>query len=82
MPGPGWYAYMQGQYEKEQRAKARAEREAEREYNRQKWEQEHYTSERCPVCYGKMFVRNGKRGKFLGCANYPSCKGTKPYSGI
>ena len=37
MPCPGWYAYMQGQYEKEQRAKARAEREAEREYNRQKW---------------------------------------------
>ena len=24
-----------------------------------------------------MTVRRGRRGFFLGCANYPKCKGTK-----
>jgi len=30
----------------------------------------------CPKCGGPMAVRSGRRGKFLGCLNYPECKGT------
>lgn len=32
----------------------------------------------CPRCSsGKLIVRQGKYGKFLGCSNYPKCKYTK-----
>lgn len=31
----------------------------------------------CPQCQGKLAVRNGKFGKFIGCSNYPKCKYTK-----
>ncbi|MSR30442.1 MAG: type I DNA topoisomerase [Gemmataceae bacterium] len=31
----------------------------------------------CPECDGPMKIRPGKRGFFLGCNNYPKCKGTK-----
>ncbi|MCE0493677.1 DNA topoisomerase family protein [Vibrio salinus] len=27
----------------------------------------------CPKCGGKLEMRYGKRGAFLGCVNYPSC---------
>ena len=33
--------------------------------------------ETCDDCGGAMLVRPGRRGYFLGCANYPKCKGTK-----
>ncbi len=33
--------------------------------------------ETCDDCGGTMTVRRGRRGFFLGCANYPKCKGTK-----
>jgi DNA topoisomerase-1 len=33
--------------------------------------------ETCDDCGGAMTVRRGRRGFFLGCANYPKCKGTK-----
>jgi len=33
--------------------------------------------ETCESCGGAMLVRRGKRGFFLGCANYPKCKGTR-----
>jgi DNA topoisomerase-1 len=33
--------------------------------------------ETCEDCGGSMIVRRGRRGFFLGCANYPKCKGTK-----
>lgn len=29
----------------------------------------------CPKCQGKMKVRHGRFGAFLGCENYPDCKG-------
>jgi len=29
----------------------------------------------CPKCKGKTVLRYGKFGPFLGCANYPECKG-------
>ncbi|WP_406700297.1 type I DNA topoisomerase [Singulisphaera sp. Ch08] len=33
--------------------------------------------ETCENCGGAMTVREGRRGYFLGCANFPKCKGTK-----
>ncbi|CDZ80746.1 DNA topoisomerase 1 [Candidatus Rubidus massiliensis] len=33
------------------------------------WEQ------KCPICSNPMKVRHGKFGAFLGCTQYPSCKG-------
>jgi hypothetical protein len=27
----------------------------------------------CPRCKGKLVVRKGKYGEFLGCSNYPQC---------
>jgi DNA topoisomerase-1 len=30
----------------------------------------------CEKCGGPMLVRRSRRGFFLGCANYPKCKGT------
>jgi DNA topoisomerase-1 len=30
----------------------------------------------CPDCDGKMLLRMGRTGRFLGCANYPTCKKT------
>ena len=31
------------------------------------------TSGICPRCKGKLVVRRGKYGEFLGCSNYPQC---------
>lgn len=28
----------------------------------------------CPRCGGKLVLRKGKYGEFLGCSNYPKCK--------
>jgi DNA topoisomerase-1 len=39
------------------------------------------TDELCPVCGGPMNVKLGRWGKFLSCANYPECKGTRQLSG-
>lgn len=30
----------------------------------------------CPRCKGKLVLRNGVRGNFWGCSNYPKCKFT------
>ncbi len=42
-------------------------------------------NEFCPYCNGEMVIRTVKRGKsvgrkFLGCKNYPECKGTRKLS--
>lgn len=37
-----------------------------------------YADEKCPKCGGKMNVRRGRFGEFLGCDKYPDCKGIKP----
>jgi len=34
--------------------------------------------EQCPQCGGALVIREGKYGKFKGCANYPRCKWTAP----
>ena len=31
----------------------------------------------CPLCGGKLVLRNGHYGQFYGCENYPKCKFTK-----
>ncbi len=33
-----------------------------------------YTTPSCSYCGTKMIKRNGKRGEFWGCSNYPRCK--------
>ncbi|MCM3055711.1 topoisomerase DNA-binding C4 zinc finger domain-containing protein [Caldifermentibacillus hisashii] len=32
---------------------------------------------KCPKCGGKLQVKNGKFGKFVGCSNYPKCRYTR-----
>ena len=32
----------------------------------------------CPLCQSKMVVRHGPYGVFLGCSNYPDCRGIVP----
>ena len=31
----------------------------------------------CPWCGGKLVVRQGKYGIFIGCSNYPKCHYTE-----
>jgi DNA topoisomerase-1 len=37
--------------------------------------------EKCPVCGGSLVIRYSKSGAFLGCKNYPECKGLLPMPG-
>ena len=37
-------------------------------------------AKQCPKCGSKMFLRNGRFGKFYGCSRYPMCKGTRNFS--
>ena len=30
----------------------------------------------CPRCGGELVKRNGKRGEFIGCSNFPKCRYT------
>lgn len=30
---------------------------------------------KCPKCGGKMKIRTGRNGKFLGCSSFPKCDG-------
>ncbi len=39
------------------------------------------TDEICPKCEGPMMIKLGRYGKFLSCANYPECKGTRQIDG-
>lgn len=73
MKSAGWCAYMQSQLEREERQKEYERKRAEREA----WKMEHMSSESCPLCGSTMYIREGKYGKFLGCSNYPNCKGTR-----
>jgi len=64
---------MQAQLEREQRQAEYERRRAEREA----WKLEHISSETCPLCGSAMYIREGKYGKFLGCSDFPNCKGTR-----
>jgi DNA topoisomerase I len=35
------------------------------------------TEEKCPNCGHPLVIRLGKRGRFIGCSNYPECKYTR-----
>lgn len=36
------------------------------------------TDYKCHLCGARMMKRWGRNGYFLGCSNYPQCKGTRP----
>jgi len=36
-----------------------------------------YTDEKCPLCGKPMVIRESRYGKFLGCSDYPKCKGKR-----
>jgi hypothetical protein len=36
----------------------------------------------CPLCGGKLKIRHGKRGLFVGCSNYPACVWTAELNDI
>lgn len=36
--------------------------------------------EKCPECGGKLQLKKGRNGLFIGCKNYPACKFTSNYS--
>lgn len=40
---------------------------------------ESVSTEVCPRCKSPLILRNGKRGQFWGCSNYPKCRFTKDY---
>ena len=35
-------------------------------------------SGKCPLCGGRLVLRNGRYGAFYGCSNYPQCKYSHP----
>lgn len=37
--------------------------------------------EKCPECKSQLSIRLGKRGRFIGCTNYPECRYTRPLEG-
>ncbi len=37
-----------------------------------------FIDEKCPDCGQQMVVKWGRRGKFLSCSNFPTCKFAKP----
>ena len=32
------------------------------------------TGEKCPMCGGDLLIKDGKKGQFIGCSNYPKCR--------
>jgi DNA topoisomerase I len=45
------------------------------EFNRAEYAPDFDWDQPCPVCGKPMKVRHGRFGPFLGCSNYPECKG-------
>lgn len=42
--------------------------------------QEERIGRTCPTCItGDLVIKYGRRGKFIGCSNYPECTHTEPY---
>lgn len=44
-------------------------------FNKEDYAADFDWDQHCPLCQGAMKVRHGRFGAFLGCANYPTCKG-------
>ena len=47
----------------------------EMEFNKDEYAADFDWDQKCPVCQSPMKLRHGRFGPFLGCTNYPSCKG-------
>lgn len=47
----------------------------ELDFDKSQYADEFDWEQACPGCHGEMKVRFGKYGAFLGCKNYPECKG-------
>ena len=47
----------------------------ELEFNREDYAQDFDWEQKCPKCGSDMKVRHGRFGAFLGCTDYPGCKG-------
>jgi DNA topoisomerase I len=39
------------------------------------------SDQKCPKCEGPMIIKLSKSGKFLSCANYPTCQGARKING-
>lgn len=50
--------------------------EEEMAFHKQDYSEDTPWDHPCPVCGGEMKVRHGRFGSFLGCLQYPKCKGT------
>jgi len=44
-------------------------------FNKEDYAEDFNWEQPCPICSGEMKVRHGRYGSFLGCKNYPECKG-------
>ncbi len=44
-------------------------------FNKEDYAADFDWNQKCPVCGSDMKVRHGQFGAFLGCTNYPNCKG-------
>lgn len=47
----------------------------EMEFNKADYAEEFDWNQPCPICKSEMKIRHGRYGAFLGCVNYPDCKG-------
>ncbi|MGK5594310.1 MAG: type I DNA topoisomerase [Parachlamydiaceae bacterium] len=47
----------------------------ELEFNKNDYAADFNWDQQCPVCNSEMKIRHGRFGAFLGCTNYPDCKG-------
>jgi DNA topoisomerase-1 len=45
------------------------------DFKKEDYDSEFNWDQHCPVCASTMSLRHGKFGAFLGCSNYPDCKG-------
>ena len=50
--------------------------EEELAFNKDDYAEETAWDSPCPICHGPMKIRHGRFGTFLGCLNYPKCRGT------
>jgi DNA topoisomerase I len=44
-------------------------------FNKEDYDPNFDWDQKCPVCGSEMKIRHGRYGPFLGCTNYPDCKG-------
>ena len=47
----------------------------ELEFNKKDYAKEFNWEQTCPVCKSPMTIRHGRYGAFLGCSEYPKCRG-------